>query len=237
MSEPKQPTHVFLVSYHPLLSPEQARMLAGSFVDATEAQLRQITKMLEKLPSGCAEACLWAYFPLGEEGPGRSVFPVLAIERGREIAKHLVEWAEGQPEEWFELVFTKNERNPDQYALALVPSFEKSIARYKLARLIFAEEIAAKKEQFTLLFSPLRFGAYRTTMDIDKVVGLMEVPTHVGIIDRKHVRPDREPPFDLDKIEVLGPFKAGDASVYKNYFADFFETLGPPLRRRSRKRR
>lgn len=70
------------------------------------------------------------------------------------IAKHLKEWAEGKPEEWFTLAHIKED---GRYAMALMPDVQKSVERTKLNYQMIHGWPMPKDSKFEIFFAPLTF--------------------------------------------------------------------------------
>ncbi len=109
-----------IFSYVPLL---RGRPGAGYMGEEAVRMATATARHMEELPTGSALAALWA---VDDETPTL----MLLMERAAEIAKHLVEWSEGRPEDWFELHHLEK---GNAYAVALFPNFVKSAERWRTA--------------------------------------------------------------------------------------------------------
>lgn len=128
--------------------------LNGQQFDFSEPQAasRKLTTFLDELPSGWIQGCLWA---LDED----AVFVNFVIDDAKKIASHLVEWSEYVPEEWFQVEIAETD---DGYALALMPSIEKSIERVRIqAQLRYGYPLPTNKTHVVL--RPLHFGTSTKT--------------------------------------------------------------------------
>ncbi len=109
-----------ILSYVPLLRGFGTNYLGKAEV---ESFAQDIDMVMEDLPDGQAEACVW-----GQED--QLPIALLAMERAKEIVEHLREWSEGRPESWFHLLLRWRD---DRYGMSLVPNLRKSSERWKIA--------------------------------------------------------------------------------------------------------
>ena len=184
-----KPTSVVVVSYVPLLTGEPGRTVAVGDPGIT-ALLRQA----DDCPSGHVEACLWL-------ADGTDVMPIFMMEKAHAIADHLSEWAEGNPDEWFSLYFAER---LGRYVATLFPNINRSITRFKVARIAFYEEVITARD-YSVLFRPLCFvsGPKHVFGEVrDRLLDL----SSVGFVDSRDV--DRHEPLNLDPeaIKTIGPF-------------------------------
>lgn len=151
-----------LVSYIPLL-----RGIPGQLVDVAT-----IEPLLDT-DAGHVDAVVWAV------GDGREVSPVFAMERGDEVFEHLVEWSEGSPATWFKLLVDESD---DEYALVLVPDFQRSLDRFVLARSFAGGVRLLPDEEVRVVFKPLVFRGPKSDVSRQVLPRLCEEVT-VGFVD------------------------------------------------------
>jgi len=140
MAAKKKDTTVFVISYAPLLKAEKP-FLEGE--DSVKKVLDQVSSV-----DSTVKGCVWS---LEEDGTPCANF---VIPRGKEIAPHLVEWAEGKPEEKFK--FSHLEKD-GTYVLSLMPDVEKSIKRVQANHEAVYGKKIAKNMKYQVIFNPLTF--------------------------------------------------------------------------------
>ena len=200
-------THM-IVGYWPLLDPASMGVQAGTPVADYKSLIQQL---YDEYPSGKADAVLWT-----SDSETHEVAPVFMMPKAKEIGAHLMAWTEGKPEAWFTFYAYWAE---DKYALALVPKADMSVRRYKLARLMFADDLVGDDE-FIVLSSPLGIGAklsdvsrrLRGKLPTDFIeVGLLD-PVDAGAPFGQMPNPDRADIVHLGRFEV-GRVNDGAMSV------------------------
>lgn len=184
---------MILFSYHPLL-----RGQAGAAVSVDRDDVGRISSILEGLPSGAADGCLW-----GLDGGGDPCVSLI-LESGREIGDHLQEWAEGEPESWFELQLAES---GGLYALALVPDVRKSCDRHLAAAALAAGRAIPSPDQYSVLFRPLRFVSRGPSETFMKLRDRLADRMGVGILDPGDIPEAGLPGLDPGKIVELGKFR------------------------------
>ena len=127
-----------LVSYVPLLRGAPGQLLAPDAVGS-----------LLDTDAGHVDAIVWAIDDAGRFSP------IFAMARAEEAFEHLVEWSEGSPATWFQLLYDYDE-NDDEYAMALVPNVQRSVDRSRLAHSL-ATGVEASHEEVRVVFQPLLF--------------------------------------------------------------------------------
>lgn len=181
-----------IVSYYPLL-----RCFPGVITGPQDNDpFESLSSFLESFPSGSAEACLWA------TDDDNKPFPVLVLNRGREIADHFFEWSEDEPELWFKIGIG---RMHGSYGLALMPNFSKSLDRHVAGLAIASGMAVPMPHDATILFSPIHFisdGPSETFASIS-IPPKMEV----GILDSTDVPDSGLMDTDPDKIISIGSFE------------------------------
>ena len=152
-SEAPKKELVVVLSYAPLYSPPTNYTQRNAIpIDGCES-LEHLVAKYESGITRIAMSCIWT-----KEDDGTRTANLL-MEQGREIAKHLIAWAENKPEEWFNLSFKVADNEHLQYALALTPKIDKSIERWQLANYPSKQDadLARKDQRFEILFKPLTF--------------------------------------------------------------------------------
>lgn len=160
-----------VVGYWPLLEASSLNIQAGEMIDDYESALERIQ---ETCPDGRADACIWT------ANDDDAISPVLVIPQARAIADHLTRWSEGKPSDWFD-VFIHAE--PRGYAVVLMPRLERSIQRYKTARLHVAGEFV-EADEFMVLFTPLAFAAKMSKTFESIQDRLSSHKIHIGLLDK-----------------------------------------------------
>lgn len=180
-------TTYLVVSYVPLLRGVPGMMLELEQAnDALDAALQT--------EAGRVEAVVWA---LDESG---SPWPVLVLERAAEVYEHLVEWSEGNPAAWFTLAWTAA---GGSYALALVPRYDRSIERYRAARILFAGEAVPADAQFKIVFVPVTFSGPESSIAREMLPRLPS-RVRVGFLARAELTADLSD-IDAEAVRTCGP--------------------------------
>jgi hypothetical protein len=174
---------ILVVSFVPLL-----RAPAGYHLTEQEREC-----FLERLHAAPAvRGLVWVH-------AGDGFIPVFAMERGREVAEHLVEWSEGKPADWFHLYI---EQTPNRYRVALIPDVQKSIERYRTSRRVLHGDVVPADARFKVIFSAIDF----VSVDRGVIDAIPITPTmRVGILDWSDITPGT-----LDVLEApiyAGPFR------------------------------
>jgi len=185
-----EPSRVAIVSYMPLLTGEPGRCMS---VD--DPELSELLRQGDDCPSGHIEACLWV-------ADGEDVMPVFIREQAHAIADHLSEWSEDKPGEWFALCFAEQE---GRYVAILFPDINRSIARFRVARLHYYEEIVTAKD-YQVLFRPLCFVSGPQHI-FSEVRCRIPENTSVGFLDTQDLDRDNPLKVDPDQIKTVGPFQ------------------------------
>ena len=110
---------MILFSYIPLLEGE-----AGITIENPEFD--EISRMMESVPSGAAEACIWVNDPDNH----KKISPILLYDKAKEIVAHLNRWTEEKPTDWFNLHIKEKY---GKYVIALIPRIDRSLQRHKIA--------------------------------------------------------------------------------------------------------
>lgn len=218
-----QPTSTFIVSYFPMICECISRFDRTSLFEPGDEATTKVKEFVEKFRvefeprsklSG-ATACLWMLRDESSKEP----IAVLVLERAKEIGEDLKLWAEGKPEEWFDAEIGQL---GDRYAIVLLPRFEKSIARQKVATLIDLEEIF-DSDKYTIMFSPLHFVSLSSNA-FNGIKHNIGKKITIYVIDKEYVDPDH--PFDFRQSDLfeLGTFDVpGPDSTGKPYLRDLLE--------------
>lgn len=194
---------MIVLSYHPLLAGPPG-VLAYADKENVKEFSDKITALLESLPDGAAEACLWAN--------AGSPFPILLLKQGRAIRDHLVAWAEGDPSAWFELHLVERR---GFYALALIPDLRKSLDRQLAAMALAAGRAVPVPEERSVVFRPLHFVTKGPSETFASLRGDLRGPVKVCILDTADVPPDGPMAADPGSMLELGEFRlVTEASPY-----------------------
>lgn len=183
-----------LISYFPLLCG-----VPGLTEDVSPGGMAEIAAVLDGLPDGFAKAVLWL---LDQES--NSACPVLLMGRGREIAGHLIEWAEGDAPSWFRLHIAEAR---GRYGLALLPDPMKSVERHRIAASLAAGFAVQALKDCNIVFRPLHFSSLPGSTAFGQVRGMIGGMARVGILDEVDVGPDGPASTDPDRISWLGSFE------------------------------
>ena len=112
----------FVISYVPLLRGAAGDLINLKEKDAATKQIKDIYEKYIDTDVGSVKGCAWCMSTeTGEIGIA------LAIKNAAEIHEHLVGWAEGVPQRWFDLCLYDD---GNRYAITLIPNVERSIERF-----------------------------------------------------------------------------------------------------------
>lgn len=175
--EQEQPAQV-IVGYIPLLWP-------GS---ANAEDINSVSEAIHNLPDGFAHGCAWII----RDG---QLCPVLIMKDAEEIANHMNFWAEGHPEKWFTLNWT---RDKESYALALVPSITKMFERFSITFQLRHGFPFPKERKTSVFFRFLHFRSKRPDIELAGE----KVPVY--ILDSDKIGGNLEEA--LSKATLLGEF-------------------------------
>lgn len=179
----------------------------------TDWQRQQVGAALSKFMQeadqkhiGCAAACAWAI----DDG---STKPILVLERGADIYKHINWWSQDKPELFFQFCLVHDAEN-HWYSCALMPNLSQSLSRmcYNLQEVGY-EDWEKHNKEAEVIFLPLRFTSVGPNM-LDKMeIAWADVKSiDVGIIDSALVGGDSK--FDLDDVNWLRDIPIGHADDY-----------------------
>jgi hypothetical protein len=161
----KQDNTVFVISYAPLLKAEKP------FLDG-EDNVKAIIDRIYEVDSN-VKGCVWS---LEEDGTPCANF---VIPRGKEIAAHLVEWAEGKPEDKFKFAHLEKDGT---YVLSLMPDVEQSIKRVQANHEAVYGKKIAKNKKYQVLFNPLSFLS-QTKSAYDSIREHLKDKAYVSLIE------------------------------------------------------
>ena len=82
------------------------------------------------------------------------ISPCFVIPKFRQVANHLVKWAEDDPEGWFSLNIMELD---DRYIIILMPNLKKSIARFKARYMLETGQRIEDDANIDIIFEPLFF--------------------------------------------------------------------------------
>ena len=223
----QKPTKVVLISYVPLLD---YRVINQNITIEKLAELLQGDAYNSK-----ADTCLWLQWEGSDAYKGHkikdgTIFPVLGIDNANNIAAHLKEWSEGNPERWFDLVIADSIGRTDvlsnRYCVVLMPKYEESVARWKLKYLATNGEFAPMDTEFDVVSRPLAFGSggastYSKIVDKLTPVG-QSMP--VGVVDMELVY-EKDNTKIMDNITIIGTFNRAYQDKHKDWTDSFINTL------------
>jgi len=123
------------------------------------------------------------------------VMPTFILEQAEAVFKHLEHWCEGDYSR-FKLHAVQKDNG---YAIALIPSVEKSIQRFRLARLAYHDEVIGS-DNFKVYYQFL--GTYCDSDRLASVLDKIPNQVYVGFVEMADMQ------GQLDgKVHKLGPFE------------------------------
>lgn len=178
---------VFLVSYIPLLRD------TSLFKEVKSPE--HFEEILKKIgfdsTNNEAIGCIW-YVNDGE------FFPVIVLENADEIASHLIEWSDNQPEKWFKVHYAKDKF---KYAMALSPNVDESINRFKINHQLRTGYPVPKKTKFQVLFKYIHFTSALREIDFK------QSKMKVKFLDSKYVNKENFDPSCVENAIEIGEFE------------------------------
>jgi len=202
------------VSYIPLATKNRT-MDPGTTMDAADKNaVQHISTLMEDGQAlANAKGCLWLM-----DDDGRPV-PVFLMERGKEVYDDLMVWCDQKPEDWFTLDIVAHDGH---YAIALMPNVRKSWSRFRLARLMFHDEMLTENAYQTV-FVPLFFVSHPTNTTFLALRDKIQSPVRLGILDVAEFD-QNDPNASLDKVSYVGPVEwRQDDKVSKPYLEHMLE--------------
>jgi len=190
----KTPDSLFVISYSPLLRTNQL------FIEGKE-KIETIIEDIQKVDSR-AKGCLWSVEKDGIPCAN------LVIPRADEIAPHINEWAEGNPEKRFTMHYLVTK---DSYALGLMPDVEESVRRVVANYELVHGKKLGKKLKHQILFNPITFiGSSRAAFDAvkDALMGEMWVSVVDMVPGMQQMSRDELIQVCIEKRHLVGKFKA-----------------------------
>jgi hypothetical protein len=211
-------TKKLLIGYWPLLQPEGLISKPGETLNLEN--LESLKDLETEVPP--INAILWVYpFDKSLDGP---VIPVFVMDRAKEIADHLITWMDGDTDR-FTLHF---EQRKEGYACILLPSVKKTIERWKLARLMYHEDMVIN-EDFVVYYHVLGTCCLSGSTYIE-VKDRISDPCFVGFLDRSELDVSDPLTYNSDKVTITGPFKIGEnksSLQAKAHFNNLFDEAKP----------
>lgn len=208
--------HLYIIGYHPLLDTNR---IPGSLLDKGDSEkfINEMRGIYDKSVDGC----MWG---VAEDG---SLALALMIEQAEEVAEHLIKWSENKPTEWFKLYIAWED--PSRYCVALMPNPRKSVERFKVARMMFHDDLPDSDDKYTVIFSPLIVCSAGSTFSAhvaDKLRGeLVVYTTETGPV--KEGRMDGKRHF-IGKF-AIPPEQLGKAALeneeYGSYLRDHLDDM------------
>ncbi len=188
---------VVLFSYVPFLVGDPLRFIDVD-PDGGLGEVKELFEHIETLPSASALACIWCH------RNGRPM-PVFLYEHATAMVEHLEAWAESKPTEWFNLHLRTHH---GKYILALIPNFQKSTERWRIACQLRTGYPPPNKVSFNMVFRSPYFvsGSANTFERIRDQVG---TSIEIGFLDSSLIdRGNVEESLKRvdDEIRWIGPF-------------------------------
>lgn len=182
----------FLIGYMPLF--DYSKLSPGSL---TEFNGDIVNGWLSEVQPQLVAGVLWV-------SDGDTPYPVFLMDRATEVANHLVAWMAGDTDR-----FTIHiDQRGDGYAMLLLPDVNKSINRWKVARLAYYEEFVEGND-FSVFYIPL--GVYcPSSVGYKLAVGDKKLEElYLGFLDVDKLDHDNPANSDFSGIVKTGPFKLG----------------------------
>lgn len=197
-----------LIGYWPLLNYSKFAMGAEYNPDGVVRLLAEAESIIPGI-----QGVLWLQCDDGQ------LMPVFIMERAREVAEHLIAWVDGDNDR-FSLHI---EERGGSYGLVLIPSVEKSIARWKLAHLMSHEEFVTDKD-FTVYYHTLGVFCPSST-GYQAVRGRLGEKCPVGFIDVSVVDMANPQNSDFESVVRTGPFRIGpNNEIAMTHLNSLFDT-------------
>lgn len=187
-----------VVSYVPLL-----RGIPGLLTEGKES-IDRIQRHISEAPE--VDACVWA----GHQDEFHAYF---LMEGAAEVAEHMLEWSEGEPENWFNVV-----HYPDGsgYHIGIFPKFDASIERFKIAYQLRTGFPIAQDTHYRLIFKPIYFQA-RSSEVYQQVEPILGDSIHIHLLETS----------EFDQNDVIGSISKskpiGKIKLIKEKFG-YFDT-------------
>jgi hypothetical protein len=195
-------TKMVIVSYVPLLYGA-----GGEKIDVSTDGLKKLTDNLSALDRcGQIKACLWSK---------EDYSPVFVMPHAKEVAGHLSMWAEGSPQEWFEVCILDKD---DVYFIILWPNLEKSKDRHLYNWMIRNSEMILEDDvEMSFIFRPIYFRSKNRGM-IDQVLGIIKDRKKINVgfvdqadVDMKHPLNTQAEPYYVGAFPLRFEHKQADA--------------------------
>lgn len=185
-SEQDIPDHYLIVSYVPMLWPQESNI-----------EPKTIEKAISNSPTGELSGCAWIL-------RNGKLSPVFVLEEADKIVEHLKFWSEGKPEEWFKFHF---KRDGLKYYVALVPEVQRTLDRFKMSYQLRTGYPLPKEFPIRVVFKYLHFAAQR------EGIYMMDSETEILYIDSKKIDPNNVEKSIAD-AESLGKFRVVNDSEF-----------------------
>lgn len=182
------PAKRLLIGYLPLLDPNAVGIEPGSYVD-----LESWDDIQMKVGDATVHGIAWLKYP---DPNAEKVIPVMIMEDGLAIAKHMSEWMDGDTDR-----FTlRANQYDDGYAIALVPDPQKSINRWKAARHLFHGDTVGDNDYIVCY---RQIGVFCPGDRLSQLLPSIRDITDVGFVNKSDMEDDTKDP----EMTILGPFK------------------------------
>jgi hypothetical protein len=197
---------VLLLSYAPMVRADDPRMAGLDLNDPKTPEL--ITNYYDSLPDSMANGCIWI-----KEDNGAAL-PILIYPDARNIADHLVEWAEGKPEDYFHISLAEE---GSSYVLLLMPELQRSVDRYRLQYKL-KNKREMEESEFNIIFRPLHVFAPNAQTYPQVKQDVPKDKMKVGLLDIRSISPDMS--YNPSDIIWIGPLRVGPPDSAKEWLED-----------------
>ena len=218
-----EPEKYIVVSYVPLLTATKRILKTPSEQYTSEHAVEiaeEVSSALQDAPDVHVKACLWLR---NSEDEAPEFCPVFIIDNAIEVVDHLLHWCENDPTTWFYLYLEKIDS--DRYIVLLFPNLSKSIERFKLACMAYADFIPQNDADYSLVFKPLEFLSQGATM-FDNVKDHLSDKLRIGFLNTGEFD-QSTPETCLDKVQYIGPVsrvKKSDEDGKNSYILPYIES-------------
>ena len=209
-----------LISYVPFLA-------GDPFEEIPRDRFEELATLVDTMPSGQAQACLWFKRDVKSDDDYK-LSPVFLYKNADDMVGHLVAWSENKPLEWFSL-HLRHKRG--KYVFALMPKFEKSVERYKIAYQLRTGFPIPKDTRFSIIFRTLFFvSGDQNVFNLERQ--RIGETTEIGFLDSNKVdfKNLEESLTKLDDSEInwLGPFSLAPNKDVLKYLDGILEDAKEP---------
>ena len=184
-----------IISYVPLL--DYSGYTPGTTIEPTSDYVKGIDGHVN------IDGCLWSGDP-----ETRSFTPIIVCENAQAIVDHMRLWADGHPEDWFELLV---EDNGDNYMVALIPRVDLSVKRWEVAYALM-HGYAPDLSNCHIIFKIICFSS--ATSDVYRFAK-RHLSGMLMFMDKNDFSIDSPfDPVDESKLIRLGPFEMANPLIH-----------------------